>query len=417
MVEVLSGPVGGGQPSDQPTDAELIAAVRRGDTRAYGLLYERHLAVAKRAASCLAATPAEREDLVAEGFTRVLQTLRSGRGPDLDFRPYLLVTLRHLAINAARRTPNTALFADVPDTYLPQHDDPTDARLRGSEAAAAFAELPQRWRVVLWHTEVEGESPAAIAPMLGMTPNGVAALAYRAREGLRQAYLRAHLPAVQRRECRKAADKLAAWVRGSISPPQQRKVSAHLERCPHCRALADDLAEVNGELRAILPPIVLGAPALSWLTTVKIGVAAAFAAVTAVTVVSSQPSVEAPSAGAPIAVPAIGQQPGRAVTGVTVPVRPATGRADAGPPADQPAQSEVAEAPIEDGASADKKPKKPKKPKKNDTRAAPPDSPGQSDEQEAPAEPPEQSDPPDDGQGHAHGAAEPPAPAAQPGNR
>jgi RNA polymerase sigma factor (sigma-70 family) len=376
VVEVLSGPVGGrGEPGDPPTDAELIAAVRRGDTSAYGVLYRRHLAVAKRAASCLAATPAEREDLVAEGFTRVLQTLRAGRGPDHEFRPYLLVTLRHLAINAAQRTPNTALFADVPDAYLPQEDDPTAARLRGTEAVTAFAELPERWRIVLWHTEVEGESPAAIAPLLGMTPNGVAALAYRAREGLRQAYLRTHLPAVQHRDCRKATDKLAAWVRGNISPPQQRKVSAHLDRCGHCRELAEDLAEVNGELRAILPPIVLGAPALSWLTTVKIGVAAAFAAVTAVTVVSSQPSVDAPSAGSqPVAVPAIGQQPARAVTGLTVPPLPSTGEPAAAP-------SEAADQTVPDGQSTagpdDKKPKKPKKPKKDEDPANPPKQPKQ----------------------------------------
>jgi DNA-directed RNA polymerase specialized sigma24 family protein len=137
---------------DTTSDATLIMAVRRGDSSAYGLLYERHLSAAKRAAACLATTPSEREDLVAEAFTRVLQTLRSGRGPHEEFRPYLLVTMRHLAINTARRTPVTALFADVPDTFLPAGDDPVAARLYGSDAAHAFAGLPERWRVVLWHT-------------------------------------------------------------------------------------------------------------------------------------------------------------------------------------------------------------------------------------------------------------------------
>ena len=202
-----------------PSDAALIMAVRRGDTSAYGVLYERHLAAAKRAAACLASTPAEREDLVAEAFTRVLQTLRSGRGPHEEFRPYLLVTMRHLAINTARRTPVTALFADVPDTLMPTGDDPVAARLYGSDAANAFAGLPERWRLVLWHTEVEGESPAAIAPLLGMTPNGVAALAYRAREGLRQAYLRLHLPAPDRQECRATTDKLASDEARSVFLP------------------------------------------------------------------------------------------------------------------------------------------------------------------------------------------------------
>jgi hypothetical protein len=70
-----------GQADGASSDAALIAAVRRGDTNAYGVLYQRHLRAAKRAAACLAATASEREDLVAEAFTRVLRALRSGRGP------------------------------------------------------------------------------------------------------------------------------------------------------------------------------------------------------------------------------------------------------------------------------------------------------------------------------------------------
>lgn len=297
--------------ADARSDATLITAVRRGDTTAYGVLYERHLGAAKRAAACLATTTAEREDLVAEAFTRVLQVLRTGNGPEEEFRPYLLVTMRHAAINAARRAPALTLYSDIPDTA--SDEDPVTARLSGRDAASAFAGLPERWRMVLWHTEVEGESPAEIAPLLGMTPNGVAALAYRAREGLRQAYLRMHLPATDARDCRAATDKLAGWVRRSISAPQRRKISAHLSRCTRCRELADGLTEINGELRAVLAPLVLGAALasvyaktataggvgaagfVSWLSglkatlTVQAGAAAAIATVTAVTAVASDP--------------------------------------------------------------------------------------------------------------------------------
>lgn len=319
------------QLSDRPSDVVLIAAVRRGETSAFGVLYSRHLAAAQRAASCLVRTAVEREDLVAEAFTRVLQSLRAGRGPVEGFRPYLLVTMRHLAMNTAHRTPATTLLGDVPEDYLgaAADDDPVVDQLVGSEAASAFAGLPERWRVVLWHTEIEGESPAAVAPLLGMTPNGVAALAYRAREGLRLAYLQQHLPCVQRRECRDVTAKLAGWVRRSISAPQRRKVATHLARCPHCRDLANSLQQLNGELRAILAPVVLGAgfaaaylkvsavstassgltTTVSWLSTAKAsiaavagqtGAAAAIAAVTAVTVVASDPTLVTGEHGGPI---------------------------------------------------------------------------------------------------------------------
>jgi RNA polymerase sigma factor (sigma-70 family) len=331
---------------DARSDATLITAVRRGDTTAYGVLYERHLGAAKRAAACLATTAAEREDLVAEAFTRVLQVLRAGNGPVEEFRPYLLVTMRHAAINAARRAPALTLYSDIPDTA--SDEDPVAARLSGRDAASAFAGLPERWRMVLWHTEVEGESPAEIAPLLGMTPNGVAALAYRAREGLRQAYLRMHLPATEARDCRAATDKLAGWVRRSISAPQRRKISAHLSRCARCRELADGLTELNGELRAIVAPLVLGASLasayvktatasgvgvagfVSWLSGVKAtltvstaqaGAAAAIATVTAVTAIASDPllAIEGHNHGTGMAAP---PPPAPATRITDTPVRP-----------------------------------------------------------------------------------------------
>lgn len=375
---------------DGSSDAVLIAAVRHGDVSAYGVLYERHLAAAKRAASCLATTPAEREDLVAEAFTRVLQTLRSGRGPHEEFRPYLLVTMRHLAINTARRSPSTSLFAEVPDAYLPAEDDPVAARLHGSDAANAFAGLPERWRVVLWHTEVEGESPAAIAPLLGMTPNGVAALAYRAREGLRQAYLRLHVPAADQRECRAATDKLAGWVRRSISAPQRRKVAAHLAGCARCREVAAGLEQVNGELRTIIGPAVLGAAlgaaylhatvvssastgiaTVSWLSAVKAsvttasakaGAAAAVAAVTAVTVVASDPGVSPPGAsgGGVVAVQPPVQRHTAEITGVAPAAGEGTGP---GSPAAEPAAFAPGSPDAEDGTEAAETAKKEKKSK------------------------------------------------------
>ncbi len=246
---------------EPPPDAELIKAVRAGDVSAFGVLYERHLVAATRAAGCLASTRAEREDLVAEAFTRVLRVLREGRGPNEEFRPYLLVTMRNMAISGASRGVPVSLYADVPDVSpAGGADGRVIDRWDASAAAEAFASLPERWRVVLWHTEVENEPPASVARLLGMRPNSVAALAYRAREGLRQAYLRMHAPEPPRRECRSTVDKLAGYVRRNVPLPLSRKIGKHLHGCPDCRARADTLGKINSELRGLLGPIVLGAP-------------------------------------------------------------------------------------------------------------------------------------------------------------
>jgi RNA polymerase sigma factor (sigma-70 family) len=230
-------------------DSSLLAAVREGDVAAYGVLYERHLGAARRAAAAVATTHAEREDLVAESFTKVLRILRNGQGPADQFRPYLLTTIRNSMISIRRHDSAQALVADVPEkTRQPGDDDPFGVKLHAGVAAAAFARLPHRWRLVLWYTEIEGRSPAQVAPILGLTPNGVAALAYRAREGLRQAYLDEHLPAAGRSGCRMAAGQLAGWVRHTLTPRRMRAVTAHLDHCVPCRGLAADLRTLNEEL-------------------------------------------------------------------------------------------------------------------------------------------------------------------------
>ena len=87
-------------------------------------------------------------------------------------------------------------------------------------AADAFAQLAQRWQTVLLCTEFEGATPAMIAPQLGLTANGVAALAYRAREGLRQAYLDQYLPSQSRRGCRQIVGNWPlAWPGSTTASP------------------------------------------------------------------------------------------------------------------------------------------------------------------------------------------------------
>jgi RNA polymerase sigma factor (sigma-70 family) len=238
-----------------PDDAELIAAVRAGVTDAYGLLYRRHLAAARAVAGQLAGCPAEADDVVAEAFTKVFTGLRRGGGPDAAFRAYLLTVLRHLVYDRARQSRRLELSDDMSrhDPGVPWQDTAVED-LESTLVARAFARLPERWRTVLWRTEVERESPAELASALGLTPNGVSALAYRAREGLRQAYLQEHLgagapggrhPAVDRHA---TVDRLGAWVRGGLSGRQRVRVDAHLGGCPDCRALAAELADVSAGL-------------------------------------------------------------------------------------------------------------------------------------------------------------------------
>ncbi|MFS8096525.1 sigma-70 family RNA polymerase sigma factor [Lentzea alba] len=264
-----------------PSDAELIESVRAGTIDAYGQLYERHVSAAYNLARQLARSQAEADDLVSEAFAKVLDTLRAGRGPDSAFRAYLLTALRHTAYDKTRRDKKVDLTEDMTDVApAVAFSDTAVAGLERSMAARAFAALPERWQMVLWHTEIEGQSPAEVAPLLGLTANGVSALAYRAREGLKQQYLQMHLSETEAERCRATVDRLGAWTRGGLSKREATQVETHLDECGRCRALAAELRDVNGALRIFVAPLVLGVGATTYLavagtTTAVVGAGAA----------------------------------------------------------------------------------------------------------------------------------------------
>jgi RNA polymerase sigma factor (sigma-70 family) len=248
------------------SDPELIAATRGGDTTAYAVLYERHVHSARRLARILSRDPAGADDLVSETFAKLLHTFREGGGPDLAFRPYMLQTLRNTFYDRVRRDKKVEFTDDIT-----KHDSGeifVDPAVEGQErryAALAFGKLPERWRMVLWHTEVEEDSPAKIATMLGMTPNGVSALAYRAREKLRQNYLSEHAADAPREECRWTVDRLGARVRGKLGERDESKVDDHLDSCVTCNLLFAELTELNSGLRGVVAGVMLGGAAAPYI--------------------------------------------------------------------------------------------------------------------------------------------------------
>src|SRR6266704_2315896 len=248
------------------SDADLISAVRSGHADAYGILYERHADSACRLARRISQAAADVDDVVAETFSRVLATIRRGAGPTAAFRPYLLTAVRRIAVEHVRgqRTQVPTDDAALPDPGEP-FTDPAEASLERSILARAFFSLPERWSAVLWHTEIEQARPAEVALLLGISPNSVAALRYRAREGLRQAYLQMHLSDRARAECRPFAGKLGGYVRGALSRRDARQVSAHLRQCADCRSAHAEVSSVNDTMRGLLAPVILGGQAAAYL--------------------------------------------------------------------------------------------------------------------------------------------------------
>ncbi|MDP3968221.1 MAG: sigma-70 family RNA polymerase sigma factor, partial [Nocardioides sp.] len=258
---------------DGPADAELISAVRGGDIAAYGDLFARHVDAARRLARQLVSA-GDVDDLVSDAFAKVLGVLQRGGGPDVAFRAYLLTALRRLHIDRIRANSKLHTTGDLEpfDPGVPFRDTAVEG-FESAAAAKAFASLPERWQLVLWHTEVEGQKPAEVAALLGMSANSVAALAYRAREGLRQAFLTMHVQELDGDDCRWTNDHVGAYIRKGISRRDAAKVEGHLDECRPCMAIYLELTEVNSNLSGILAPLLLGAAATGYVASAS-GVAA-----------------------------------------------------------------------------------------------------------------------------------------------
>ncbi|MFD4676159.1 sigma-70 family RNA polymerase sigma factor [Lentzea sp. NPDC058450] len=238
--------------------------MRDGRVEEYGKLYERHVRSANILAMQLSSSSSDADDLVAEAFAKVLAALRGGGGPGASFRPYLLTAVRHAAYDRTRKEKRLELAGDVEEvpgatkaTSVPFRDVALE-NLDQTLAATAFATLPERWQTVLWHTAIEGQSPGDIAPLLGLTPNGVSAMAFRAREGLRKAFLQAHVNQEPAENCKATVKKLGSWTRGGIKGREAISIDEHMDTCAECRKLASELSDVNGALRGLVAPIVLG---------------------------------------------------------------------------------------------------------------------------------------------------------------
>lgn len=240
------------EPAAGDTDADLLRLCREGDRRAFSELWRRHAPTAVAYARSLGAAPPDPEDVVSDAFLSILQLLRTGRGPEERFRPYLLTTVRNTWMTAARRAPTTVPIDDVEPPRSVVGEIDLDSMVDSAALAEAFCALPERWQQALWLSEVEQLPPREIARVLGLRANAVAALTYRARDGLRKAWISAHLRrAPAGSDHARVIQMLGAFVQDDLGPRPQKFVADHLSSCGGCSAAA-------GEARHLARAITLG---------------------------------------------------------------------------------------------------------------------------------------------------------------
>src|SRR5688572_2469861 len=272
------------------SDDVLVDRVVAGFEGDFEELYRRHAGAAWRVAQAVTGNAHDASDAVAEAFARVFQAVKAGRLTDpAAFRGYLMSATRNASLDTLRRAGKTRPTADDDlDGVDLDTTGPQDAITGAGDAAMiaeAFRNLPERWRSVLWLTEVEGVATKDVAEQLGISANGAAQLAVRARAGLRERFLQAHLKGTADPDCRFTVDRLGAYVGGGLSPRDLAKVDQHLAGCEPCRTKKEELEDLGSSLRRIVLPLPVALAGI------------AGARVTTALTSSSSPLAAAPSVG------------------------------------------------------------------------------------------------------------------------
>lgn len=198
------------------------------------------------------------EDLVAEAHFRVWRRLSAGHEVD-NVPAYLMTTVRHLAAtvgSAARELPLDPLTAERVEVSVTA-EDPAERVSSVDLLNRVLGQLPQRWVKALWLAEAEGVPLEDIGRRIGAKRGATAVLLHRAREGMRQAFLRAHPGTPSDPACEAHWDRMPAYVREAATPRQSEHLLAHLDDCADCRARLAALMQANDRLPALVGPALL----------------------------------------------------------------------------------------------------------------------------------------------------------------
>ncbi len=214
------------------SDDRLVARLRRGDERAFEVLYERHRRQLLAYCRQMLGSTQDAEDALQATFTSAHRALMAD-DRDIDVRPWLYTIARNACQNILRRRRRH------PSEPIPEvcaaHGDPVDRAEQREEVGQlleAVAELPELQRSAIVLAELHGLRHREIGTILGITPEQVKSQVFQARTNLiseREA---------RTADCREIQGELA---QASGAALMRRRLRRHLRTCADCRAAAKEL--------------------------------------------------------------------------------------------------------------------------------------------------------------------------------
>ncbi len=253
-----------------PSDDELLAAARQGDTAALETLLVRYRPHLYRFGLRMCGNVADAGDVAQESLISMARSVRDFRG-DSSVSSWLYTIARRFCIKKRRRSkfaPTREESLDTPGTNAAQHladprptpEETATNRELATALTHAIDALEPSQREVLVLRDVEGFSAPEVAKILSMSVEAVKSRLHRARVAIRE-----ELAPTLRRPgigpprgvlCPDVLTLFSQHLEGEIDPSVCATMEAHLAQCHHCHDACESLKRTLAICRQLPTPEV-----------------------------------------------------------------------------------------------------------------------------------------------------------------
>jgi RNA polymerase sigma factor (sigma-70 family) len=223
-------------------DHRLVAAVRRGDDRAFEALYGRYQRRIHAYVLGMVKDHGRAEDVTQEVFVSAVRRMRETERP-IAFKPWIYEIAKNACIDQFRRSKRAeevSLQADeglAPSDYArlvgsdPAPHDAVAAKQELNDLCGAFGGLSDTHHEILVLRELEGLSYREIGERMGMSRPAVESTLFRARRRLTEEYD----DLVSGARCMRIQAIIAMATEGRLGARETRRLSRHVSHCQPCR--------------------------------------------------------------------------------------------------------------------------------------------------------------------------------------
>lgn len=150
------------------TEPHLIAALKRGESRAHKVVYERYAGKMLAVCTRYCANRADAEEVMLDGFMRVFEKIEQFR-EDGSFEGWIRRVMVTESLMFLRKSKQWRHELPLEDVSIEPNYEWADASLNESDLLRMVGQLPDGYRTVFNLYAIEGYSHAEIAETLGIT--------------------------------------------------------------------------------------------------------------------------------------------------------------------------------------------------------------------------------------------------------